>query len=914
MVWSLRLALVAGLFTSTAGSLLAAESAYPKVPAFERFHAGGEEPQLGGQLLLGELSCTSCHQAEAKAATLFHAKQAPVLDNVGSRVRPEYIRDFLSHPQQTKPGTTMPDPFAGWDEAEKKDAIEALMHYLALSGVITEQRIVASAIAQGDALYHRIGCVACHDPQKPGAEPLPTSSPLGNLGAKYTLPSLLAYLQDPSKVRPHSRMPAMNLEGEEARQLASYLLRDQKDIRTPANLKYALYEGIFNKLPDFSTLKPNAEGETSGFDISFVPSKENFALRLQGSIDLKRDGDYRFTLVSDDGSRLFIDGQQVVDHDGIHAPGTKEGSVKLKAGRHAVIVDYFEASGGEELAVSIAGGGLAKQPLDNLLVVEKQPMNPTDKKEFVVDPMLATKGKAVFASAGCASCHQMNDGKERIASKLEAPALASLKTSGGCLSAEPTRGTPFFSLSGAQRKALTAAVEAVKQPITDLAPEQLIARTIKTLNCVACHQRGELGGIEELRNAHFQTTQKEMGDEGRIPPPLTGIGTKLRPEYLKQQLELANKERPYMLTRMPRFAGFPLGELIEAVVKVDPPLPLKTVTHDFPERQFKQGGYNLVGAKGYSCIKCHTWGGTQATGIQSINMQRMTTRLNQGWFEAYVLNPPAYRPGTRMPSAWPEGQVLLPKVLDGKADTQIRSVWEYLTDGDKARIPLGLGRDPIELVADSEAIMYRNFIEGGGPRAIGVAFPEKVNYAYDANSLRLAMIWQGSFIDASKHWVDRGVGFQGPLGDNVVNLPPGVPLATLADDKAEWPSQSAKELGYQFKGYTFDAKRQPTFNFKYGAVTVSDEIVPAGTTDKPTLRRTIILKSPHAAEQVYFRAAVDDNIEADANGLFTMKAGWQTKFSGGSQPIIRESGGKKQLLVPVTFTNGQAKIVQEFVW
>lgn len=913
MHWSLRLALIAALSMSAAEDLLAADAAYPKVPAFERFHGGGEQPELGGQLLLGELNCTACHQAEAAAATLFHPKPAPILDTVGSRVRPEYIRQFLSNPQKTKPGTTMPDPFAGWAEGDKKDAIEALTHYLALSGVITEQRVVPSAVAQGDALYHRIGCVACHDPQKPGSEPLPTSSPLGNLGAKYTLPSLIAYLQDPSKARTHSRMPAMNLEGEEARQLASYLLRDLKDIQTPSNLKYSLYEGSYNKLPNFAELKPVAQGETSGFDVTFVPNKDNFALRFQGTINLTRDGDYRFQLSSDDGSRLFIDGQQVVDHDGIHAPGTKDGSTKLKAGRHTITVDYFEQAGGEELNVVIEGGGLSKQPLENILVVEKQP-KPSDKPQFVADPTLASQGKEIFANAGCAACHQMNSGDQRIASKLEAPALASLKTAGGCLNADPTKGAPYFNLSGAQRKALVAAVESTKKPIPTLTPQDKIARTMKSLNCVACHQRDELGGVEEFRNAHFQTTQKEMGDEGRIPPPLTGVGTKLRPEYLKQQVEAANKERPYMYTRMPRFAGFPLGDLITSINKVDPLLPVKDIKIDTPERQFKQAGYNLVGAKGYSCIKCHTWGGVQATGIQSINMQRMTTRLNQGWFEAYVLNPQGFRPGTRMPSAWPEGQVLLPMILDGKADTQIRSVWEYLTDGDQARIPLGLGRDPIELVAETEPIMYRNFIEGGGPRAIGVGYPEKVNYAYDANNLRIAMIWQGAFMDASKHWVDRGAGFQPPLGENVLHLPAGVPLATLADEKSDWPSQTAKELGYQFKGYTYDAKRRPTFTFKYGEITVSEEIVPAGTLEKPTLKRTLTFKSPHPAERVYLRVAIDDAIKVEEGGLFAMKGGWQTRLAGGGKPVVRESGGKQQLLVPVTFNNGEAKIVQEFIW
>jgi cytochrome c553 len=888
-------------------------AAHPIVSGFERFHAQGEEPALGGQLLLGELGCTACHNAEKDALRFFHAKQAPNLDGVGSRVRAEHIRDFLSHPHETKPGTTMPDPFAGWAEAEKKDAVEALTHYLAQSGVVNDQRIHPSAVALGDALYHRLGCVACHDSQKPGAEKLATSVPLGNLGSKYTVGSLAAFLQDPSKARPSGRMPAMNLEGDEAKNLASFLLRDLKDIQVPANIKYALYEGSWSKLPEFAKLKPVSEGETFGFDLSFVPNKDNFALRFKGVINVPQDADYRFHVGSDDGSRLFVDGQKVVESDQIQGKTFKDGVAKLKAGRHDIILDYFEAQGGEELEAFIEGGGLGKQPLENVLVTEKKP-DPQEKAKFVLDPSLATKGKELFASIGCASCHQ-SGGNQKVESKLKAPALASLKNSGGCLSENPAKGVPNFALNAVQGKALAEGINSVKPAAgkaVELKTEEKITRTLKTLNCVACHSRGGLGGIEEARNAHFQTTQKEMGDEGRIPPPLAGVGGKLKPAYLKQHLEVVFKERPYMLTRMPRFAGFPVTELA-AQLSEDKPPEAKKVEHKFAEKELKHAGYTMVGAKGFSCIKCHTWGNVQATGIQSINMQRMHTRLNQEWFEAYLLAPAKFRPGTRMPASWPEGQVLLPKILDGKADTQIRAVWDYLSDGDKARQPLGLGRDPIELVAENEAIIYRNFIEGGGPRAIGVGYPEKVNLCYDANNLRLAMIWQGAFMDASKHWVDRGAGYQPPLGDNVLHLAAGVPLATLSDEKMQWPTLPPKQLGYQFEGYHLDKLRRPTFLYKYGEIEVSDEILPAGTTDQLAFRRTLTFKSAKPPEHIYYRAAVDDGIKLGDDGLYTMKANWFMKISG-AKPVVRESNGKQELLVPVTFKDGTAKIVQEYIW
>ena len=82
---------------------------------------------------------------------------------------------------------------------------------------------------------------------------------------------------------------------------------------------------------------------------------------------------------------------------------------------------------------------------------------------------------------------------------------------------------------------------------------------------------------------------------------------------------------------------------------------------------------------------------------------------------------------------------MLPNILDGKASTQIEAIWLYLSDP-KARPPIGLYSKSIPLEPTDGAIIYRNFIQGAGTRAIGVGYPEKVNLAFDANELRLALL------------------------------------------------------------------------------------------------------------------------------------------------------------------------------
>src|SRR4051794_7899431 len=136
---------------------------HPVVPGFERFHADpSSDPVEGGLMLLGELNCTSCHAAGAAVEAQVLRKQAPILDKVGGRVRPSYLRAFLSDPHAVKPGTTMPHLFASLPAAEKAAAVEALVHFLATTGSPVEKAAASRAIPNGKKLYHQIGCVACH--------------------------------------------------------------------------------------------------------------------------------------------------------------------------------------------------------------------------------------------------------------------------------------------------------------------------------------------------------------------------------------------------------------------------------------------------------------------------------------------------------------------------------------------------------------------------------------------------------------------------------------------------------------------------------------------------------------------------------------------------------------------------------
>ena len=71
--------------------------------------------------------------------------------------------------------------------------------------------------------------------------------------------------------------------------------------------------------------------------------RDNFFVRWSGLIKIPSDGNYTFSLDSDDGSRLFIEGQQVIDNGGQHGMREKSGEMKLKSGLHPMHVDFFQA-------------------------------------------------------------------------------------------------------------------------------------------------------------------------------------------------------------------------------------------------------------------------------------------------------------------------------------------------------------------------------------------------------------------------------------------------------------------------------------------------------------------------------------------------------------------------------------------
>lgn len=893
-----------------------------------------------GEILFSEMNCVACHGTTKEIATRLASRPSPKLGPDGVKLTAQWIREYLADPQKTKPGTLMPHVLHGLPEAEKTEAVESLTHFLMhIQGEVPKSVVGASGakISAGERLYHEVGCVQCHAPTvlpeskkndpsaqeelaKLQADAVPLAGP--SIGKKYTVAELAKFLQYPLKSRHGGRMPSLNLEGGEAESIAMWLLRDQMPAGQPVTLPglhVDYYEKEFPELPAFERIQPTSTSTAETISLKAAKRKGSFALRFRGNIAAPKDGKYKFYTNSDDGSRLYINGKLLVDNGGIHPAQERSGEVDLKAGVHTIEVQYFDGAGQVAFSVKWKGPGFDKQDIPaKALSHDGQPMVPVGDTPFVVDQGKAAKGASLFVSMRCDQCHQGTPMPFPISVLVpNTKKLAEMRPRHpvGCLSPVPKPAAPKFQITDRQRTVLTAFMQ--NQDVLNLALEsdEHIKRTMLTLNCYACHHRDKRGGIEGLRKEYLTSVgETDLGEEGRVPPTLEKVGGKLRADWMEELLTKGTKARPYMATRMPVFGEANAGHLPALLEKVDTAAGALEDPNNFINEAATQAkwGRKLTGTAGLSCIACHNFAGNKSLGIPAIDLALMSRRLKFDWFRRYLIDPQSLRPGTRMPSFWPGGVAANKDILKGDSDAQIRALWLYIARQNFTDLPDGLVQGKQEILAQNEAVIYRNFIEGGGPRAIGVGYPEKANLCFDANELRISMIWQGPFIDAAKHQSGRGQGFEKPLGRNVQKLPSGPAFAVLASESDEWPKPAPVTAGAPFKGYRLDDKQRPAFRYTAAGFDVEDFPVAMPGEGDAFFRRTLTVRgSAPASGKLYFRAATG-KITKDGNA-YLIDEKVRLQFPG-AQPVLRGSGDKAELLVPVPLANGEGKLVQEIIW
>lgn len=282
----------------------------------------------------------------------------------------------------------------------------------------------------------------------------------------------------------------------------------------------------------------------------------------------------------------------------------------------------------------------------------------TESDSPALDETLVAHGRDLFVAKSCHACHSMPDGEGEPVRYASTP-LEELSATDGraCLSDRPVgKGVPFYGLDEVQKRAITAALVrlSAREPLTG--PEEIDWR-MKSLNCYACHERDGVGGPETAREVYFGFESKkaiELGRWGHLPPDLTGVEERLKPNWIQGILSgdpEIPKARTYLTARMPRFAQ----ERVEPLVKAFTQPPLKSPT--------SLSHAETPGFLEANCRSCHGVGMKPSAGLPGINLQLSPERLRFTYFRSLLEDPHATRPG--IPMAPMSGE-------------EVKTLWNYL--------------------------------------------------------------------------------------------------------------------------------------------------------------------------------------------------------------------------------------------
>ena len=523
-----------------------------------------------------------------------------------------------------------------------------------------------------------------------------------------------------------------------------------------------------------------------------------------------------------------------------------------------------------------------------------------------LDTELAKQGAIFFAKNNCNRCHA-----DLIAETPQPTGLLSfdkLNPEKGCLSRE-LGNWPAFQFSEFEKQTVQAAVNRGSIQLTS---EQQIDLSLTSFNCVACHDRNNLGGVTYQHSSHFQTTNLNLGEQGRIPPTLTGVGAKLKTQWMREVLVNGRTIRPYMKTRMPQYGAENVGHLVELFQSQDQ--LAETRFAEFKDQEeMRKKGLELAGNNGLNCVSCHTYQYKLSDTMPAVDLTEMADRLKKDWFYQYMLAPQTFSPNTVMPSFWPGGHAIR-KDIAGTADHQIEAIWQYLLDGRQAGMPHGVVREPLEIVVANETQMLRRSYPGIGKRGIGVGYPGGVNLSFDAEQLRLNAIWKGKFVDPSGVWTGQGSGNVQAMG-KTIDFVKGPDLDSANEP---WIVSDGRPPNHQFKGYYLDALRRPTFRYTYDSMEVEDFFAEVIDAESRTtyLRRTVLLSTTDARTGLRFRIASANEISTEDKNLFAAGGRFRIRMISGQTPqIVPDVDEGQRLEIPFDIAPGQKQeLVLDYLW
>jgi len=133
--------------------------------------------------------------------------------------------------------------------------------------------------------------------------------------------------------------------------------------KTVPGLAYNYYVGTFRAVKDFEEMAPQKKGIIPTFSLEPREKEGFFGFDYTGYIHIPEDGLYTFYLTTNDGGKLYLAEQVLIDNDGLHPAIERSKTIGLKTGLYPIEVKYFQEGGTNMLKVSWKGPGIEKEEI-----------------------------------------------------------------------------------------------------------------------------------------------------------------------------------------------------------------------------------------------------------------------------------------------------------------------------------------------------------------------------------------------------------------------------------------------------------------------------------------------------------------------------------------------------------------------
>lgn len=540
----------------------------------------------------------------------------------------------------------------------------------------------ANALNAAYVAYDRGGCYACHS--FPGYERGRKRGPdLRRIGAKVSADWMRQWLRSPKAVKPATWMPefwqAADFEGDgrggvEVEAVVSYLLANSEPYRP---VEHAENGDV-------------ARGKTIVESVGCLGCHITEATTARPAAGLRRTFGPPLQSLRGKLSQAWL-------HDWVTAPDrfsptTKMPSLRLSNDEAADVAAYLTTLDGPTLA-SVPASSFDDAAFRSVAQTHAQPSVdvtgrlPVNPDTLSGDALRIETGRRVVAALGCYQCHSITGFEyqqpTQYAFRRGAPVtdaeiasgmhVAARQGSAGADARERAtwRRAPHFTLQPDEVSALALAVTAFPRgrALSGESIERAAGRAlVHGRNCVGCHVIEGVGG----------DFLKLVAEPSLGPPLLTPEGSRVQPAWLRAFVRDPRTIRPWLAVRMPHF-GLSEDELTQVggyLRAIAPPNPSQSVS---PAGVTPEAGKQLFEL--LKCQQCHVLGTVPADQPMSNlapDLRMAHERLQPEWIQAWLRNPNAILPGTRMPSFWPDYPKSFYEPLNKDGDAQVRAVGEHV--------------------------------------------------------------------------------------------------------------------------------------------------------------------------------------------------------------------------------------------